>query len=282
VLYKPVFGNFNYVTGNALTTRPAAAFGTSITPGFNAYPSYASILAGGSITEDCYWIVINVNSLAATTLAKDALCKIGIDTSGGTSYVDLIPDLLCSGASTYLELGRGVWYHFPLFIRAGSQLAAAISVNNATVGTARVAVWLLGRPRHSHDFRYGYSIEAIGVTPSSSSGTPVTSGTTSEGAWTSLGTTVQRCFFWQVGRGCNDATSAAVYYDVDLAWGDASNKYEIGGAAAHVSSGNAEQHSLIQYPKFANIPAGSTIYGRMQCSGTPDSSNSMAAYGVVG
>jgi len=272
--------SFNYVTGNVTGTRPAAAFGTSITPGNNSYSTYASILSGGSITRDCYGILININSIAAATTAKDSLCKIGIDTSGGTTYIDFIPHLICSCAGTFAQ--GGVWYYFPVFIPSGSQLAASGSTNNATVGTQRVAVWLYGAPSNLKDLKYGMGVEAIGQNTSLSCGTGVTSGTTSEGSWTLLGTTTHKCFAWQWGMGINDTTmSSGNIYTTDISYGDGTNQIILGQDRQHTILTVSEDLNSSCYPPMpVVVPAGGSIYGRMQCSGTADSSLTMVAYGV--
>ena len=273
---------FNYITGNVLTTRPATAYGTVITPAQNAYGSYTEILSDTSVTRDCYGILININSNNATTAARNTIVTIGVDTSGGTSYVTLIPDLLGSCAAPLTITGAlgGIWYYFPVFIKNGTALAAKASVNNATVGTLRVACWLFGDPTHPHLIRCGQGVEAIGITAASSSGTAVTSGTTNEGAWTSLGTTTRTCFAWQLGMGVNDGTMSAVSYNLDLAADNNATAPKIIIQDAMAASNSTEQFSLTQQDAYMDVASGATMYGRMQCSGTADASLSMAAYGV--
>src|SRR3990167_11411361 len=225
MLMPPQTLGFNYVTGNVLTVRPGVvSFGTSITPAQNAYGSYTEILSDTDVTKDCYGILINVNSIFVATKAKDSLTTIGIDTAGGTSYVDFIPNLLTSCAGDYGAKG-GIWYYFPVFIPAGSALAAKGSVNNATVGTQRVAVWLYGAPTHPESVIYGQGVESVGITAASSSGTAVTSGTVSEGSWTSLGSTTKKWLAGAYGMGVNDGSmSSGSIHHGDLSYGDGTNQ----------------------------------------------------------
>jgi hypothetical protein len=271
---------FNYVTGNVLTTRPAAAYGTQITPGNNTYGLYTEILSDTDVTRDCYGILVNINSITVSTAATDSITTIGIDTSGGTSYVDFIPHLLSSAASTYTTQSGGHWYYFPVFIPAGSALAAKGSINRATVGTQRVAVWLYGAPSDPSSLKVGQGVEAIGITAASSAGTAVTSGGAAEGTWTSLGSTTKQCFSWNFGIGVNDAGMNSGIYHADLSYGDGTNQKVIGLDKWYMSS-NAEILSSVIFPaQYCHVPVGGTIYGRLQFSGTASAALSMAAYGV--
>lgn len=276
----PSHNSFGYTTGNVLTTRPATAMGTTITPGNNTYGSYTEILSGANITKDCFGILININSMSSPGAAKDGICTIGIDTSGGTSYATFIPDLLCSCAHNYATAPLGHWYYFPIFIPAGSALAAQASVNNATVGTSNVAVWLYGAPTRPENLIYGYGVESIGINAASSSGTSVTAGEASEGSWTLLGTTTRRSVSWQYGMGCNDSTMGGKIYHADLSYGDGTNQIIIGEDKAYTATASEQLGCNTMAGTHLNVPAGGSIYGRLQCSATQDSALSMAAYNV--
>ena len=283
MLMPPQTFGFNYVTGNVITVRPGSAgFGTSITPAQNSFGSYTEILSDTSVTRDCYAILINVNSIFTATQAKDSLTTIGIDTAGGTSYVDLIPNLLTSCAGDYGAKG-GIWYYFPVYIPAGSAIAAKGSVNNATVGTQRVAIWLYGAPTNPESLIYGHGVESVGITAASSCGTTVTSGTVSEGSWTSLGTTAKKWIACTCGMGINDGTmSSGNIHHADISYGDGTNQIMLDMDRGFTISTTSEDLNTRGglYAPFCNVPAGSTIYGRLQVNGTADSGLSMAAYGV--
>lgn len=280
-MLHPYRGNtWGYRTGNATGTRPRFGWGTSITPGAsNSYGSYASILSGGNITQDCYWVVVNLNSGSSGGQARDMLVTIGVDPDGGTSYTTLIPDLLCEGPSNSNSAAGGYWYAFPVLVKSGSQLAAKAQVNNATAGNVYVAVELYGAPSAPESILYGTSVEAIGVTAASSSGVSVTAGTTSPGSWVSIGSLVQRCFYYQIGLGCNNNAQNGLFYFADMSVGDGTNQLFVQPRSLYRND-TSEADSLIQFPAYADLPAGAILYGRMQCSGTAESGLSMAAYGV--
>lgn len=278
-------GNFAWRQGSHQATRPAAAFGTTVTPAQNTKGSYSSSML--TAARDAYGILINANSNAVTTAARDTILDIGVDPAGGTAYTVLIPDLLVSAASPYNIGSGGIWYYFPVWIKSGSTVAARASVNNATVGTLSCNVTLFGSPKDRRLIRVGTFVKAIGITSASSSGTAVTSGTTSEGSWTSLGSIANHLWWWQLGMGCSDGTmSANIIYHGDLSLGDASNKRIVVQDQLWISPSNAEQFGNVLHgiPTCEyDVPAsGVTAYGRLQCSGTADAGLSLAAYGVGG
>lgn len=282
-LFVPNNPSFGYVTGNVLTTRPAAAFGTSITPGTsNSFGSYTEILSDTNVTRDCYGILLNFNSSFSTIQARDILCTVGIDTSGGTSYTDFISNLLASCAAGYLNSHGGISYYFPVKIPAGTAIAVKASVNNSTASTIRAACWLYGAPKNISGLVYGHGVETVGAVTASSRGTTVTSGDASEGSWTSLGTTTKKWKFAQMGMGVNDSSMTnSNAYALDLSYGDGTNQVIIDQDKMHVvASATEELSGQLRGHSYCDVPAGATIYGRMQCSGTPDSNLSMAAYGV--
>lgn len=278
------FGNaFNWRISDILNTRPAAALGATVTPGNNTKGSYAAVLTSGNVSRDVFGLLININSNAVSAAGRDALVDIGVDPAGGSSYTVLIPDLLGSCAAPYNIGQGGCWYYFPIWVRSGSSIGARASVNNATVGTLRCSITAFGSPRDHRSARVGTKVQAIGITAASSRGTTVTSGTTAEGAWTSLGTLTDAAWWWQIGMGVNDTTMSALSYHADLSVGNASEKTMV-IENANITTTAAEQ--LNMGPNFVDCqkltPSGSTVYGRLQCSGTADSALSLAAYAMSG
>ena len=261
------------------TDRPSATDGTSTTPGNNTKGSYSSaIVSAANMVADAWWVDVWVSSGAGSAAARDTLVDIGVDIAGGTSYSVMIPDLLAPSSSPYATLG-GIHYGFPLHIPAGSQIAARSSVNNATGGTPRVAVRVLGRPCCPEALWKGSSVTALGVNTAASNGTSITSGTTSDGTFTSLGTSPARnCRYVEVGMGITNAAMAALGYHLDVGWGAATGDNVILQDA--IFSTTAAEQVMKGYAQGAwcLVPPSSNVYGRMQCSGTADTGLSMAAY----
>lgn len=267
-----------------MTGRPAQSWGSVINPGNNTFSTYNEIL--GNTAYECFGIAIVAHNVGVSTLAKDALLTLGFDHAGGTSYTDnTISNLLVSHAGS-LAWG-GVWYYFPLYIPAGTAIAARGSTNNATVGQINVGVILYGRPTRPELVRAGAYVDTFGANTAASNGTTVTSGTTSEGSWTEMtsGTTTRPYWWFQTGFGANDSSLGSVLYGMDLAVGDASNKEVVFENVLSCSGGSTEQLCRPLLPSEAytcDIPEGQRIYTRMQCSGTADSSLSMCAYALGG
>lgn len=266
-------------------TRPGSSNGTQITPGNNTYGTYGQLIAGASVTDDVYGIWVNVHGNNVSAAARDSLVTIGIDPAGGTSYTDWISDLLvscastCGGSSTGFT-GGGASFYFPVFLKSGASIAAKGSVNNATVGTMRVAVQLFCKPARSDIVQFGSFVQTFGATTASSSGTAITPGTTSEGAWTELGTLTKPLRWLEYGFGVNDDTMSANTYHVDIGIGDASNKKVI------IQSAYVETNTVELVTKYeASAPCvgavGDKIYGRAQVGpNAADTNISLCAYGV--
>lgn len=270
------------------TTQPTGSMGTTVTPAQNAKSgAWAQVLTGANVARDVFLLVVNVNSNSVGAAARDTILDLGVDPAGGTSYTVLVPDLLVSCASPYLGgagvCGNGLNYIFPIWIKAGSTVAARASINNGTVGTLKINMQVYGSPFDRRNAWCGTKVKAYGITAASSAGTSVTAGTASEGSWTSLGTIASGDFpkFWQFGMGCNDTTMSSVAYAGDLGIGDASNK-------AIVDEQRLWQATTVEQLwddgiSYAYYPAkpGDIVYGRLQASATADAGLSMAAYGVI-
>lgn len=278
MLHVPVGANsYNVVQNSWGTSRPNATTGAAVTPGTGAYGSYASILTA---TNDSYGILICINANNGSAASRETVTKIGIDASGGTSYTDTITGLLSGGAVNYNSNGSGIWYYFPLFITAGSQIAAA---GYGTVATGyRVAASLMEKPVNPSMIRKGSFVETLGQ--SGTAGTSVTSGTASEGSWTLIGSTTHRCWWWQAGVqvASSDTSWGANILYLDVAAGDATNK-DVILADIPVITSTAETMSNppITAGSEWDVPAGTNIYARLQNSGTNDT-YTVVVYGCGG
>ena len=277
-------GAFGWTFSSTGATRLAAAWGTTITPGNNTYGAYTQILSAANVAKDVMGIEVHVNSNAVSATARDTILTIGVDPAGGTTYADVIPHLLVSSASPVMVLGGGISYFFPIFIKAGSTVAAKASVNNATVGTLSCSLRVLGAPRDRTNMRVGTKVIPYGIATATSTGTAVTPGTTAEGTATALGTigASDRPWFWQYGVGVNNGTITAVGYSGDLLIGSAGAKATICEDRVWMGT-TTEQWSDdgLSYDGSYQGAPGDILYGRLQASGTAITGLSMAAYGVV-
>lgn len=281
LLVPPGFDQFQWwQTAHGLSTRPAAAMGVSVTPGNNSKGSYATLISAGNVVNDVYGILIHINSGFTTATARDCIVDIGTDPAGGTSFGVVIPDLLgsCSGDATF----GGHWYYFPLAIKAGSTIGARASQNGVTTAI-RVNCRIFGRPTRPELCKTGSRVTAYGITGASSNGTSVTSGTTSEGSWTSLATNIaERNWWWQMGMGVNDSTMSALCYHADLGAGDATNKTMLIEDQLYWSDATERLNNspIGVLMGETDVASGVNVYGRLQCSGTADAGLSLAGYGL--
>lgn len=267
-------------------TRPAAAYGTSVTAGNNVYGSYSSLIAGASLTHDAYGIWVNINSNDVATAARDALLTVGLDAAGGTSFTDFISHLLCSDAGPYYANSAGgaggASYYFPVFIKAGTSIGAKASLNNVVGMSFRAHCVLFCKPTRPDAIKVGTFVQSFGATTASSSGTAVTAGTASEGAWTEIGTLDKTIWGWEYGVGCNDAVVNNNAQHTDISLGDATNK-KIVTLNAFAATDTNER--IAKPPAF--MPgigvSGDKVYARAQVGpNAAQSTLSICAYGVGG
>lgn len=287
MLLVPSIPVYDFFYSNVTATRPAAAMGITITPAQNSKGSWSEYVDGALVTQDIYGIAINFNSNAVSTANRNTLVDIGIDPAAGTSYTVIINNLLATSAAPIGTAYGGVWYYFPLFIPAGSSIAARASVDNVTVGSFRSFIQLYGKPRYPAATRVGKYVLTIGAVTGTSEGTVVTCGTTSEGSWTSIGSLSRDAWWYQLGIGTSDASLAAGILNWDLSVGDATNKAIVGGEpfATSVVVGTTEQFS-VRNEQFAGGSEkgvnGQNVYVRGQHSGTADSDMTVIVYAVGG
>lgn len=279
-LFVPSAGDFKWWASNG-ASRPTAAYGTSFTPGTApTQGSWTQLLAGASVTDDVYGILICFNSGSTSATTRNVLANIGVDNAGGTNYRTVIPLLLAGHAAPYNVGSGGIWYYFPLFIKAGSSIAVQGAGNVTTALSCYVTVF--GQPKRPDSVRVGSKVFSFGATTSNSTGTTVTLGTTNDGAWVQVGSaTTMPLWWWQVGYTCIDTTMTLATVHCDIAGGDATNK-KILVQDNPVIVTTAEQISNLPVTIgcVANIASGANIYVRGQSSATADSAISMMAWGL--
>jgi hypothetical protein len=276
-LFVPVPGGFQWSVSNvAAGTQPGINVGTSFTCAQNAMGSEVSLIAGASVTTDIFGLWVNLNSIGANGSARQTSVDILHDPAGGTSWSVLVPNLLVGSPGTWQQNG-GVFFYFPIYIPAGTSIGIRGSQHNVAPGSGYAWIRGLGRPRTPELVRAGAFVERIGAS-ATSGGTSVTAGTASEGAWTLLGTTAERLWHWQLGVGFNDA-SLGSSHAVDLAVGDGSN-FDIILEDVPVSTISTEVQMIPLHGDFFDVPAGSSIYARVQSSAAE--TTTVAAFGVGG
>jgi hypothetical protein len=252
----------------AVTTGPSA----------NTMGSWTALL--GATAQDAYGIEIWISLAHTANAIRSILMDIGADPAGGTNYSVLIPALLAHGISSTLTEGPHR-YFFPLFIPAGTSLAAQAQTGHSAALSPQVRALLYCKPSNPEAWRCGSYVDVFGASYATSVGTAVAAGTTSEGSWTQLGSNTTRpLWFWQVGANSNSTGLSDNAVDVDIALGDSTNKDVI--APANVAcSGTSETLSFsIKRNGIRYAPSGTGVYARAQAFTT--GSLGYAVYGVGG
>ncbi len=117
------------------------AIGTAITTGASASTKGTAVQLISALAEDCYWISVGVYEYgAAATNAKACVDILG----GAATEEILIADILAgrSGAVA-TDSAAGQIYHFPLYIPAGTRIAARCA-GDRTSTAMRIVVWCYG------------------------------------------------------------------------------------------------------------------------------------------
>lgn len=238
------------------STRPITNQGTSVssTTTASTYGSYTEIVSDTDVTEDVCGIQIDIGGGVVASTSLQGTVTIGIDNAGGTSYADAINDLIAGSPNSGANSAPRTYY-FPLYIKAGSSIAAKYATTGTTARSCRVSAKLFFMPKHPGDMRVGHKVETIGG--GAATGTAVTAGNAAYGSWTQIGSNpTLNHWWWQVGL-CenNDASLSALQYGLDVAKGDGSNKH-IMFEQLQFTEGAAETWAHSSTPFMAHAPIG--------------------------
>lgn len=272
--------------GTPILSASSAAVGASITPGNNAYGSYVQLLSGAQVTDDCFALDLNLNTISVSGSARDCLAKLGLDPAGGTSFVDTWLDILCSCASPIGGSGTGVTYRsVPLRVPKGWSVGVAMAVNNATVGTGAAKVTLYRQPSHPELMpRSGTFVRTFGTTLASSSGTAITpNGSGGKSAWVQCGSAAAEQL-WAIclGVGCNNAAMSNNPTAFNMGIGSSTTVNRQVGGDIDVSSGTAETLTWQAEFQQALINSGDLLFARAGGPAAFNTGASVAIYAVGG
>ena len=256
-----------------LNWTTADGVGISVTPGVsNAKGSWVDVF-GGTVTDDTFGIWLAFHDSPGAH--NDILADVGIDTSGGTSYSVLIPNLICGYASSFLVNTTHPWghsYYFPLFIPAGSRLACRMQTVLGTAIACKLRSRLMQKPTHPELLKVGDFVDAVGVNTSLSRGTAITAGPRVDGTYASLGTAPRDAFYFESGCGMsNSATLTNSNQFVDFAVGNP-QRVLIDHAKLGAASDNTNSYEFVPSRwRYVTLPAGVTLYSRAKSDdSTPD------------
>jgi hypothetical protein len=287
-LQRVPWGYNGFRVDNYSSAAPAVSMGTTVTASAsaNTYGSWAEILTAAQLTSGLDALTIVVNSLSlGVSLNRAAMLEIGVDPAGGTSYTTLIANLpIGNTGNSMIALGGTGHYHFPIRIPSGASVAARVQCAQTTAPDVRVIAIGFGSSSRPHIMPVGQYSETIGATPASSSGTNFAPGNATWGSWASLGTTTQPLWWWNYGFASVDNSLATSYHHYEVAFGDTTNKHLLLHFSQAMSTneyaGDMIHPNVNPHMCFAPLPAGTELFVRGQCSGTPNGSYSLAMVGI--
>lgn len=200
---------------------------------------------------------------------------------GAATESILIADLLMGGCGVFTAANGGpkVW-GFPLFIPAGSRIAAQVAgIRLATA--VQVSMRLYGG-LISPPFRVGGKVTTygIGTVPDGTAITPGASG--AEGAWTQISASSSRDHFclvpsMQLGNDSN-TNQRALMLDIGVG---AATEEEVAQSYLYVTGSDESMSGPFGYylPQFVDVPSGTRLVMRVSNSGLVDTTQ-VALHGV--
>src|SRR6185369_2105964 len=136
--YGFTYNNWGTNPGNAPGSIPTA--GTS-----NAEGTFLQIASTSNIAQDCYWLAIKVMGGGINATQVDHLLDIGVDPAGGTAYSAVISNIVCGASGTVTSQQTTPMVVFPIFIKAGSSVAARTQTQGSAAN-CRVVAKFWGQP----------------------------------------------------------------------------------------------------------------------------------------
>lgn len=270
---------FTWCVDTNTGTPAATTHGVNFTyGGSNADGTTVQLLS--STARDACYMVVGFSGAATSGEDNSALVDILWDPAGGTAWTNFVDNLIggFSAATTALVM-MAHWYHFPIWIPAGTALAIRARKNGATAATGgRCMMFLYGEPKRPEMWWCGQRVESLGITDATSKGTAHTPG--NSGAYSTfatVGTSTRRYGAIQFADGGTDNLADSVGHFWQLGIGDS----QIPGTPTIYSAiTNGESGTRAgAMPIFCDIAAGTDIQIRGTGSGTSEAHN-VAVYGV--
>ena len=267
---------------NNLPATPVTGPGLRVNFGSVAHTkgAWEELFAATAFDTSSVVITVLVNTQSATDTST--LLDIGIGAAASESVI--IPDLLAGFAQdSGIEPGPRS-FTFPLYIPAGSRLAARAQSTRSSAWTVRVVVDLYGAPTSPDRPWVGQEVIAYGVNAATSGGVDVTAGNSgAEGTTTVIGTTTQDHKMLAVGvqGGVGLTNMGSSTYHWSLGIGATSTSWLIENGLV-MRTDNLEGCGPIGFPWpniYTGIPSGSELVMRGTCQGTADPL-ALALYGV--
>lgn len=248
----------------------------SATPG-TVVPTGAAEATYGAMTEliasttfDTYWVQIIAHGYALS--ATDSQGVLTLYTGAATEEI-WIEHLLMGFCGVWTVGGPKIW-NFPLYLPAGTRIAAQASGKQLSNSTLRVLIALYGGSGMP-PFRVGRKVTTYGKGTRPFGTTIVPGASSAEGAWTQIvaATSEDHFAFVPSFQAGTDTTLGARGYALDIGLGAATEEeiaqsYGYFQTIAEVISG-----PFPNFPTFHDAPSGIRLAMRVSGSGVNDSGN---------
>lgn len=271
-----------------ITTNFQATVGSSpgvaVTSSASANTDGSNVTLLGSLAHDVHFLLIAVSRAASPSSQYScALLDILQDPAGGTSFTNLIDDLLVAARVVVTTTPYGNGFAFPIYIKSSTSLGVRIRTPNAAALAFNVLCMALGNPIRPDQWWCGSKVETLGANAASSRGTPVTPVAGSYGSWTNIptsGTTSGRYGYIQVGYGGAYVTSVATASSNLLQIGYSSAKLP-GSPTWYIGENTTNESCVDRYsiPLWCDIPVGTQMQARIRASVLTNNPE-IALYGV--
>lgn len=169
----------------ALPSGDGLDYGASLVPGTsNTDGSPVTLLP--ALAHDCEYLVLGVSGFALSGSNCSALMDLLVDPAGGTSWSEMISDLVCGytataewDASAGGPSGPPLMYHFPIWLPAGTSIGALARCTKSTAfaNPPRVIAYAACGNKNPATWWCGQKVETVGtMDPSNSRGQEIAPG----------------------------------------------------------------------------------------------------------
>jgi hypothetical protein len=241
-----------------------------------------SALSDLNLPFDCHYLAIAAGGWNAANANVQVLLDILVDPTGGTSWSVLIEDLLVGMTQVNGLCAPYNFYHFPIWIPAGSRLGARARTRHTANRTGNVIAYVCGEPTHPDAWWCGSGVESLGINAATSQGTdiPDTAAANAWSSWTNVGSpTSHRYGSVQLGINGSDATAVAASYLFQMGY----NSTELRGVVPvhrHLTTNEVGFQIGQMMPNWCDIPAGTQMQVRQTASVAAAETLNCAIYGV--
>jgi hypothetical protein len=281
---------------------PISTPGVALTAGAvgvkGAWTNISTYNSVNTLDVECHFVTLEMHGRPTSTLSNAQLVDIGVDPAGGSSPT-LVASNIAVGQSAYFADTEGVQVRaeLPLCIPAGASVFARTAFSPNAANSAALIAAYFGAPSRPEAVWSGQFCESIGIAndgsvPTNCDATPVTPGNsgswtgsigTAAGDWHELGTAAQNLRHISLFPQIRNATMAALHYFWELGIGDGATVVPIiKKIRASTTSSERVVWKGRQGGAFFDIPAGTKIYARANCSGTSDTGWTAMALGIGG